>query len=146
MDFNEVIDNPYKFKTDCCRSIKFSNAKTTIDQYDSETTNKIISPIFSFYLESLPSSDCSISLNANSDNIKFIPSKTFLFSNTTQSLTKSFQIQSLVNGIFEISVQALSCGNTTLNKDSFSLEVIPKNDPPPPPNLLEVRYSDNGNK
>jgi len=57
MDFSEVIDNPYKFKTDCCRSIKFSNVKTTIDQYDSETTNKIISPIFSFYLESLPSSD-----------------------------------------------------------------------------------------
>ena len=144
MDFDEVIKNSFSFATKCCRSIKFINVKTIIDQYV-EGTNKIISPIFSFSLESLPYTDCLISLNATSKNIKFIPSNEFLFSNTTQSLTKSFQIQSLVNGIFEVSVQALSCGHTTLNGDSFSLEVVPLNAPPPPPKIVEIRYSDNGN-
>ena len=145
MDFDEVIKNSFNFATKCCRSIHFLNAETTIDQYDNQGTNKIISPIFSFSLESLPSSDCLISLDSTSENIKFIPFNIFTFSNTTLSLTKSFQIQSLVYGTFEISVQALNCGNTTLNGDSFSLEVIPFNAPPPPPKLVEVRYSDNGN-
>ena len=93
IDFDEVIKNPFSFATKCCRSIKFSNVKTIIDQYV-EGTNNILSPIFSFSLESLPYTDCLISLNATSKNIKFIPSNEFLFSNTTQSLTKSFQIQS----------------------------------------------------
>ena len=118
--------------------------KTIIDQY-AEGANNILSPIFSFSLESLPSTDCLISLDSSSENIKFIPSNIFLFSSTTKSLTKSFQIQSLVNGTFEINVHALSCGNTTLLGDSFSLKVTPSNIQSPQHRLLEVRYSDNGN-
>ena len=143
MEFDEMIANPFNFTTACCRSIKFFNKITTIDQYV-EGTSKT-SPIFSFALESTPSSDCLIFLNSTVKNIEFIPSNKFLFSDTTLSLARNFQIQSSVDGTFEISVQALSCGGTTLYGDSFSLEVIPYNAPPPPPKLIEARLSDNGN-
>ena len=138
-----MIKNPFSFATKCCRSIKFSNVKTIIDQYV-EGTNNILSPIFSFSLESLPYTDCLISLDSTSENIKFIPSNIFLFSSASKSLTKSFQIQSLLNGTFEINVHALSCGNTTLIGDSFSIKVIPSNILSSQHRLLEVRYSDNG--
>ena len=138
-----MIANPFNFTTACCRSIKFLNKITTIDQYIDGTSK--ISPIFNFALESTPSSDCLISLNSTLKNILFIPSNEFIFSNTTLSLTRNFQIQSTETGTFEISVQALSCGGTSLYGDSFSLEVIPYNAPPPPPKLTEARLSDNGN-
>jgi hypothetical protein len=145
MDLTNVLGTMANFTTSCCRSLSFITTKTSLNQYDPNST--ISSPvIFSFILDSPVTSDCVVGISSESSQetgLEFLPFANFTYLSGSNQLVRNFQIRGLDAGFYNVSVYPINCLDTIYN-DSFPLEVVSTAKPPDAPILKSSVYSDNG--
>ena len=143
MELDDVLNATSVFTTECCNSLSLVTPSKSITQYDAASTDP--PSVFSFFISSPLSSDCTISLTSNVTGTTFLPSSDFIIvaGSSGKSASRTFTISSENTATQLISVETSSC-TQTVESDSFVLSVRPIDMSPPAPELAFIQFTDSG--